>query len=266
MTKSPFPGMDPYLEQSWRDVHHKLCTYSCDDLQQQLGDALIARVDERLVVEVPVERRRRDLSPDVRVVERSFAPAGGPAPSGAGTALAEPLTVEVEFEAESHYEGFVEIVDPKSGTVVTVIEFLSMRNESSEGREEYQKKQWELRMGDVSLVEINLLRAGPNVTQVPFDRLPEHARTSYQAIVHRAWAGKKHEVYPIPLRSALPRIKVPLRQSDPDATLDLQSLIDRVYRNGAYHLEVDYARDAVPPLDEPDAGWAHALLKSAGKR
>jgi len=25
--KSPFPGMDPYLEQHWRSVHHRLLTY-----------------------------------------------------------------------------------------------------------------------------------------------------------------------------------------------------------------------------------------------
>ena len=24
---SPFPGMDPYLEQHWRDVHHNLITF-----------------------------------------------------------------------------------------------------------------------------------------------------------------------------------------------------------------------------------------------
>jgi hypothetical protein len=70
----------------------------------------------------------------------------------------------------------------------------------------------------------------------------------------------------MPLRAALPRIKVPLRRTDPEATLDLQSLIDRVYRNGGYHLQIDYGKDPLPPLDEPDAAWADGLLRSAGKR
>jgi hypothetical protein len=32
---SPFPGMDPYLEQPgrWPDVHHRLITAVCDQLQ-----------------------------------------------------------------------------------------------------------------------------------------------------------------------------------------------------------------------------------------
>jgi hypothetical protein len=211
--------MDPYLEQSWRDVHHSLCTYSRDDLQKQLGGGLIARVNERLVVELPTERARA-VYPDVRIVERPGVELD-PTFSAGATAIAEPLTVEIDIESEAHYEGFIEILDPKGGTVITIIEFLSMTNKSSQGREDYLRKQKEIRLADVSLVEINLLRAGFNVTQVPTDRIPETARTPYYAVVHRAWAGKKHEVYPMPLRAPLPKIKIPLRQSDPEASLDL---------------------------------------------
>ena len=258
MTRSPFPGMDPYLEQSWRDVHHSLCTYSRDDIQAQLSGGLIARVDERLIVELPAEQARA-LYPDVRVVERPghFGESGNATPTATG--VAEPYTVEVEPEAR--YEGFIEIVDPRGGTVITVIEYLSMSNKiSKEGREEYEKKQWQLHKGGVSLVEINLLRAGPHVTQVPLEYVPTKARTAYHAVVHRAWAATKYEVYPMPLRAPLPKIKIPLRQTDTDLILDLQSLIDRVYRNGAYHLEIDYRRPPLPPLEQADQAWADELL------
>ena len=35
----PFPGMDPYLEAPslWPDVHHRLITALCDQIQPQLG-------------------------------------------------------------------------------------------------------------------------------------------------------------------------------------------------------------------------------------
>jgi hypothetical protein len=263
MTQSPFPGMDPYLEQSWRDVHHKLCTYSCDDIQSQLDGGLIARVDERLIVELPAEQARA-IYPDVRIVEYTDGGQRTTAAAGA-TGVAEPITVEVE--PESRYEGFIEIVDPRGGTVITVVEYLSLSNKvSKEGREEYEKKQWQLRKGAVSLVEINLLRAGPPVTQVPFEYIPAHARTAYHAIVHRSWAGKKYEVYPMPLRAPLPKIKIPLRETDSDAILDLQSLIDRVYRNGAYHIEIDYNQPPRPPLEGQEEQWADQLLKDAQKR
>ncbi len=262
MTRSPFPGMDPYLEQSWRDVHHKLCTYSCDDLQAQLGGGLIARIDERLTVELSAEQSR-NLYPDVRVVEH---PAGWnePAGSSAASAVAEPIIVE--FQHEDHFEGFIEIVEPRGGRVITVIEFISLSNKlAGAGREQYQKKQWQLMEGGVSLVEINLLRAGSPVMQAPLSLIPTRARTDYQAIVHRSWDGIKYMIYPMPLRAPLPRIKIPLRQTDPEAVLDLQSLIDRVYRNGAYHIEIDYRKPPLPSLSADDAAWADALIAATAE-
>jgi hypothetical protein len=253
--------MDPYLEQSWRDVHHSLCTYSRDDLQSQLGGGLIARIDERLIVEFSPEPVRA-IYPDVRVVEYA---GGGQQPSASATGVAEPITIEVE--SESHYEGFIEIVDPRGGTVITVVEFLSPTNKlSREAREEYQKKQWQLREGGVSLVEINLVRAGPHVTQIPLASIPAHARTPCHAVVHRSWGGKKYEIYSMPLRDPLPKMKIPLRETDADVILDLQSLIDRVYRNGAYHLEIDYRRPPLPPLEPDDQAWAAQILAPLNKR
>ena len=34
--KSPFPGMDPYLEEFWPDVHASLIIYARDQLEEQL--------------------------------------------------------------------------------------------------------------------------------------------------------------------------------------------------------------------------------------
>ena len=43
--------MDPYLEQHWLDVHHRLATYACDQLQRKLPRDLRARIEERVFVE-----------------------------------------------------------------------------------------------------------------------------------------------------------------------------------------------------------------------
>src|SRR5579872_6216298 len=50
--KSPFPGMDPYLEQFWPDLHASLIIYTRDQIEEQLPATLIARVEERIVLEV----------------------------------------------------------------------------------------------------------------------------------------------------------------------------------------------------------------------
>jgi Protein of unknown function (DUF4058) len=47
--KSPFPGMDPYLEAHWLDVHPRLIVEASTVIQDQLGDDLVARIEERLL-------------------------------------------------------------------------------------------------------------------------------------------------------------------------------------------------------------------------
>ena len=46
--KSPFPGMDPYLEAHWGDIHQRIVLYAADQLQGQLPSDLRARVEERV--------------------------------------------------------------------------------------------------------------------------------------------------------------------------------------------------------------------------
>ena len=41
--RSPFPGMDPYLEQFWGDVHHTMINRSRAAIQKQLPADLVAR-------------------------------------------------------------------------------------------------------------------------------------------------------------------------------------------------------------------------------
>ncbi len=44
--KNPFPGMNPYLERRWGDVHARLSSYAADQIQGQLPEALRARMQE----------------------------------------------------------------------------------------------------------------------------------------------------------------------------------------------------------------------------
>jgi len=43
--RSPFPGMDPWMELHWRDVHARLIIYIADQLQSQLPEPLVARAN-----------------------------------------------------------------------------------------------------------------------------------------------------------------------------------------------------------------------------
>jgi hypothetical protein len=256
--------MDPYLEAHWRDVHQRLVIYGSDELQAQLPDDLRARVEERVFVESDAEVER-SVYPDVRVIEHPGRDSGTAGAGEAGAAVAEPLIMHVEDEPAS--EGFIEIIDVGSGNrVITVIEVLSLSNKSpGEGQAAYKQKQRELRAGRVNLVEIDLLRSGHRVLSVLPERIPKSHRTTYQVVVRRGDRPLQAEIYAVPLRQRLPTVRVPLRPTDGDVTLDLQAMIDRAYQNGRYD-DIDYAVEPQPPLDPDDAAWADELLRAAGRR
>lgn len=262
--KSPFPGMDPYLERRWQDVHHSICTYAPDQLQEQLGGELVARLGERLVVESLFDESR-SIYPDVRVVEHGVRDVAlAPATATFAATLAEPVVVEVASDPER--QGYVEIIEPDSAKLVTVIEFISPSNKmAGAGRGQYEKKQRELSAAEVSLVEIDLLRAGRWCFMIPEVQIPPQYRATYLACVVRGYRPEKFELYPMPLRQRLPAIRIPLRAGDPDVALDVQKLVDQSYRNGRHDLS-DYRQPCIPPLEGEDAVWADQLLRAAGRR
>jgi hypothetical protein len=257
--------MDPYLEAHWRDVHASLIVYSSDAIQGLLPPSLRARINERVMPELPEGIGDHPLYPDVRVVEYARRRETA-APPAAGVAVAEPLLVDVEPDPAA--ETFLEIIDRESGNrVVTVIEFLSPSNKSpGPNRELYLRKQHEICSSDTNLVEIDLNRFGIHTLAFPLEFLKPQFRTGYMACVRRAARPGKWEVYLMPLWQRLPVVKVPLRPADADVPLDVQALVEQCYRNGAYEGTLSYAADPDPPLLGAERDWADEWLHEKGLR
>jgi hypothetical protein len=188
-------------------------------------------------------------------------------PESANSALppAKPLLVHLDVEPMT--EGYVEIIDVKSGhRVVTTIELLSIANKRpGKGRRIYLKKRKDHQAAGVNLVEIDLLRRGKPVLMVAKDQLPPSFQAAYQACVWRGSRPDVVEVYRVPLRERLPVIGIPLRPTDPDVALDLQTILEQCYRNGGYD-DIDYTAEPEPSLRTADARWADALLREVGRR
>jgi hypothetical protein len=257
--------MDPYLERYWGDVHTSLATYAKDYLQRQLPTDLIACVEEHVaVVSDDDEQQANGYYPDVRVEELP-TDAASRAERAGGAAVAD--SIEVPRTAEPMTEHSIRIVEPQSGNrIVTAIEFLSPANKIGEtGRNAYGKKRAKLLEGNVSLVEIDLIREGRPNLAVAMKTIPARYRQPYRICVVRAWRTDTAQIYRVSLRNRLPLVSIPLRQSDNEVSLDLQTLIDMVYENGRYYLR-DYSEDLVPPLSDADAGWANQLLREKGLR
>src|SRR3954467_10805886 len=101
---SPFPGMDPYLEDPafWRDFHGEFI-YACrDEIFNGLPDGYEAAVDEQVrLIDLPPEElhsaRVRDVLPGVAVLRargRDAPVAAGAQLVGTGGAVVEPVTIQ----------------------------------------------------------------------------------------------------------------------------------------------------------------------------
>ena len=263
-TKSPFPGLDPYLELHWGDVHHRLIQYSSDAIQPALPEDLLARVEERVYVESDAGRVR-SIVPDAHVVEWHPATAGTAVMTVNEVAVAEPACTVLEDLAE-FTEGYIEIRERDGGRVVTVIEFLSPANKAGgDGTVLYLKKQTQVLRSDSSLVEIDLVRVGRRVLAVRPFQIPERVRNDYLACIRRGWLPEQRDLYAFALRAPLPILGIPLRAHEPYVPLDLQMLVDQCYRHGRYD-RLDYTAEPDPPLRPDDTAWADAVLKAANKR
>jgi hypothetical protein len=268
--KSPFPGMDPYLESSWGDVHSRLVVYASDQLRKQMPPTLRVRVQEHvtLVFDHPVDEKLRvsGFYPDIRVVEKAPSPVSESNGSLAVAISSDPMIVPLQETPTT--ERSIEIIDTSSGNrVITTIEVLSRANKvGEEGPRAYRRKQRELLEGNVSLVEIDLLREGGHVVAVPRSQLLPQYREPYRICVVRSWKKDQAEVYRASYRERLPVIRIPLRPDDADAHLDLQAAIDLVYENGDYAKDIHYPRDPDPSLQGEEAIWLDQWLKQQGRR
>jgi hypothetical protein len=76
---SPFPGMDPYLEEPtlWPDVHGRLINAASELLLAQLRPKYFVQIDERLYLANDNDEARDLIIPDLRIREVGFGAASG---------------------------------------------------------------------------------------------------------------------------------------------------------------------------------------------
>lgn len=229
---NPFPGMDPYMELDWKPVHTMLIAGIVDMIEPQLAADLAAKPEESILIDEHGETMYRRY-PDVGVIEDPWI------------------------------ERHIEIVEAHSRRLITAIEILSPWNKlPGQGRDAFNRKRQQYQSAKVNIVEIDLIRAGNWVEMLrPWYVQPEH-RTTYRASVKRA-NRLQIELYPIGLRQELPTIRIPLRESEPDATISLQPIVNQVHRRLRME-QTDYSQPCSPGLNADDAKWANEVLRAVG--
>ena len=266
---SPFPGMDPYLEDPayWRGFHGRFIIAIADQLLDRLPQDYDADIDEQVrLVEVSPEelaaRREKDALPDVAVMRgpaslearaRRAHPAG--ASRSGGVATLEPVTIRVEADREER-DRWIKIIHRPTDALVTVIEVLSPTNKNSDRYAEYRAKRGAILRQHVNLVELDLLLGGRRMED------PARVPGDYYAVVQRGATPTERQIYAWPLRHPMPVIEVPLRPPDPDVPLDLSAALTTAYGGGRYDRRLRY--NAPPPAAVPadDLRWAEELARS----
>jgi len=100
--------------------------------------------------------------------------------------------------------------------LVTAIEVISPTNKlDARNRRRYLQKRDAYYAAGVNVVEIDLIRAGEPLIDVPWERVKPHQLTPYRAAIRRVPAPDEDleaEYYPLPLQSRLPALAIPLRR------------------------------------------------------
>ena len=263
---TPFPGMDPYLEQPalWPDMHNGLIAELRNALAPQLRPRYYVALEERTYLAAPTGLTFVSR-PDVTVVDASTSPAHQAPPvdkSLTGVATLEPVIVELPVP-ELVRETYLEVRLAQTHTVITVLELLSPTNKRpGEGRQQYERKRLHVLATCTHLVEIDLLRAGE---PMPMSTRGQDVTSDYRLLIsrveHHPWAA----LLPFTVRDPIPSFRLPLQPNDPEPLVDLNHVLHILYDRAGYDLRLDYSTAADPPLVGPDAVWAEALLHAAGR-
>ncbi len=250
---SPFPGMDPYLENKeiWRGFHHHLAEEIITQLNGVMNDRYYAEVEIRTVLENVNEQIGISTSslvfPDAAVLE--VAPGTAVGTVEAVRVVTAPIQRMTMLPEETKLRA-VHIYALESKELVTTIEILSATNKYGDGLETYRRKRQRLLRSQVHFMELDLLRAGERpgweVINPPID-------TDYILLLSRAQQERVRisEIWPIAINESLPLLPVPLLSPDPYVALDLGVALKNIYTRAAYARRIDYHQPPPPPALRP---------------
>ena len=221
---SPFPGMDPYLEDPdlWPDVHAALLSALTAELIRQPRPNYVARLSLRPV------GRAADVPGELHPPER-----------------------------------FGRLIDVRDRSVVTIVEILHPANKvvGSASRRSCETARRQTLGSPANLVEIDLLRSGKRVFAI--DHPQSHDYAVHVSRASGDGAPRRSTVLAIPMTARLPVVLFPVREGEADAAIDLQGVLDVAYRCAAYDVDTDYAADPVPPVAGDRAEWVRATARAA---
>ncbi|MDB5386845.1 MAG: hypothetical protein JWM11_2491 [Planctomycetaceae bacterium] len=267
--KSPFPGMNPFLEMNprWQEFHGWFI--------RELARLNSSKAREAGCL-LGVERSIYQREPDGQLVlvgeldafagpDLSFLQGERPIQPGNATALVEPKAVHEVTLDPSQMELYKQdyLVVRQAGRftrILAVLELLSFANKEGSYAPKYREKRMRLLTSQAHFMEIDFLRGGENPSRLMF---PELQSTPYFIFVARkTGCGRNEEGYPIRLQERLPVIGLPIGLGRPDLPLDLAAAFESAVSLCIEMAEIRYQDEPVPdpPLSTEDADWIKSQI------
>jgi hypothetical protein len=247
---SPFPGMDPYLENPalWSNVHGRLIVAIADALSplllpkyQPIIEESVYRTTNQNAVMVGV--------PDIAIQKTGREPPDTDLMTAIAESTTSPIVVELPMPI-TFRQRFIEIRNTANQEVVTVIEVLSPVNKRGDGRLRYLLKRERILASQVNLVEVDLLHRGDPMPTVQGD-----VKSHYRILVSPTQQRPQALLYPFNLSHPLPQVAIPLRAGDDEPVVDFQALLAQVYRLSGYEYSIDYSQPPKPGWEKPELAW-----------
>ena len=249
--RSPFPGMDPYLEgEYWRGFHNMISVAISQQINPQIVPKYIAVVEVHSSVEEVNISTIRKTYPDVSIYplkeedkrKQQTQTATLEAP------IRRTVLIDQPYELRS-----VNIYRTENKELVTAIEVLSPANKRGRDLRQYRRKRDRILNSATHLIEIDLLRGGTR----PGNEL-DGIETDYLFLVNRASRQdiRHSDIWTASIAETLPTIPIPLADGDADAQLDCQQAFERVYEENYFYLTLDYDAPVPAPQLRPEtADW-----------
>ncbi len=255
---SPFPGMNPYLEQPafWSSFHSRLIVAIADVVAPYIRPKYYIEVetrtylddaDDEILVGIPdAVVLSSTLNRELPLVETSIAVETRP------QKVRLPMATEVR-------ERYLEVRELGTDALVTVIEILSPKNKrQGKGRFIYEEKRQTIFKSASHLIEIDLLRGDK-----PMPMIDEDPAMDYRLLVNRSEQRPIADLYGFSLRAAIPSFPLPLKAEDAEPNVNLQQIFTDLYERAGYDYRLDYRQAPLPPnLSPDDQQWLNTLLVS----